>query len=276
MAFIKEPYSESRVEMISEFLKKEGANGTPKDYEIKIDELKVVSRNNNPDRFYEYEEFVVPESRNITIIIHDKSHTCTKYILLLQQEAHKDEELSGSERNLNVKMQHEKAKWAYNQLQRDYTNLKQQLKECEDYCNLLKDKNHELEVEKNKSSGKLTETVIGLAGTYFANNPEALGRIPIIGTILGGGKHKALSGTEQVNCSCVDAPKEFTGKVSEQDAMRLKKAFIPFYPPEYIEKAMEVAELFFHDNRFIDQTKAGVEKLLAETRKKQQRPKNRA
>jgi hypothetical protein len=39
---------------------------------------------------------------------------------------------------------------------------------------------------------------------------------------------------------------------------------------------MEVAELFFHDNRFIDQTKAGVEKLLAETRKKQQRPKNRA
>jgi len=269
MAFIKEPYSESRVEMISEFLKKEASIGNSKDYEIKIDELKVVSRNNNPDRFYEYEEFVMPESRNITIIIHDKSHTSTKYILLLQQEVPNGEELSGIEKNLHIKMQHEKSKWAYNQLQRDYTNLKQQLKECEDYCNQLKDKNHELEVEKSKSSGKLTETVLGLAGTYFANNPDALGRIPIIGNILGGGMHKALSGTDRVNCSCSEAPKEFTGKVYEQDAVRLKKAFIPFFPPEYIEKAMEVVVLFFNDNRFIDQTKAGVEKLIAENRKKQ-------
>lgn len=269
MAFIKEAYSESRVEMISEFLKKEALNGSPKDYEVKIDELKVVSRNNDPDRFYEFEEFVMPESRNITIIIHDKSHTNTKYILLLQQEATKEEGLSGIEKNLQTKMQHEKSKWEYNQLQREHADLKQQLKECEEYCRELKDKNHVLEVEKGKSSGKLTETMIGLAGTYFANNPEALGRIPLIGNILGSGKQKTLAGTEQAACSCAQASKEFTGKVSEEDAMRLKKAFIPFFPQEYIGKAMEVIELFFHENHLIDQTKAGIVKLHAESRKKQ-------
>lgn len=79
MAFIKEAYSESRVEMIYELLKQEAENGAPKEYDVKIDELKVVSRNNNPERFYDFEQFVLPESRNITITIHDRSHRSTKY-----------------------------------------------------------------------------------------------------------------------------------------------------------------------------------------------------
>lgn len=271
MAFIKENYSESRVEMIYGFLKKEAQGGNPKDYEIKIDELKVVSRNNDTERFYEFEEFIMPGSQGITIVIHDKSHTSTKYILLLREEALKGEELSGFEKNMNVKLQHEKSKWEHGQLLRDHAALKQQLKECEEYCQQLKDRNQELESEKNKSSGKLTETVIGLAGTYLANNPDALSRIPIIGNILGGGKQKALSGTDHVCSSCSDAPSEFTGKVRELDAERLRKALIPFFPADYIERVMSVVELFFHENSFIDQTKAGIEKLQ-ETRKKQHRP----
>src|ERR1700741_4609340 len=110
MAFIKEAYSESRVDMIYELLKRESDCSSPKDYEITIDGLKVVSRNNDPERFYDFEQFVLPESKIITINVHERSHRSLKYILLLSEEEPTPDGLSGLERSISARMQQEKAK----------------------------------------------------------------------------------------------------------------------------------------------------------------------
>ena len=112
MALAKEVYSANRVNLIYQLLKNEADNGTPKEYDVKVDELKVVSRTNDPERFYSHEEFVLPETRNITINIYDsKSHRCTRYILLLREEEPSKQELSGIEKSINTKMLQERKKW---------------------------------------------------------------------------------------------------------------------------------------------------------------------
>jgi hypothetical protein len=262
MAFVKEMYSEGRVSMMYELLKKEAGNNAPKDYDISIDELKVVSRNNDPERFYDFEEFILPESKNITINIHEKSHRCLRYILLLKQEDPTTEELSGIERSIVTKMQQEKAKWTHKQLEDDYNELFQKLKECEEYSRQLQDKVNTLEAEKGKTSGQLTSAIVGLAGAYLSSNPNALSGIPVIGSMFGKSKKELpqgnLSGNSQEPCLCKDAPKQFTGEVSVSDDQRLKSALIPYFKEEYREKVMTAIICFFHNNHFIDQAVNGM------------------
>jgi hypothetical protein len=275
MAFIKEKYSESRVSMIYELLKKDAGNDAPKEYDIKVDELKVVSRNNDPERFYDFEQFVLLDSKNITINIHDKSHRSVRYILLLQEEEPTKEELSGIEKSISIKMQHEKAKWEHGQLQRDYDELKEKLRECEEYSGQLKEKIDVLETEKNSRSGNMTNSIVGLVGTYLNSNPDALKGIPVIGGMFGGNKKGLpqgnLSGAnDQGACSCKDMPQQYTGEITVRDDQRLNAALVPYFKREYIDRVMKLILHFFHHNHFIDQAIKGIDQAVNNGSKQKQ------
>lgn len=271
MAFIKEAYSESRVDMIYELLKRESDSGSPKDYEITIDGLKVVSRNNDPERFYDFEQFVLPESKTITINVHERSHRSLKYILLLSEEEQTPEGLSGIERSISLRMQQEKTKWSYKRLEEDYEQCQQRLRECEEHNRDLQDRLHTMEAEKSNSSGQLTSALIGLAGTVISSNPGALSGIPIIGSMFGKGKtetaHAELAGPKQP-CLCSSASQTFTGELTVGDDQLMKVALVPYFKEEYREKVMNVIQYLFHYNHFIDQALGGIKAALK--REKQQ------
>jgi hypothetical protein len=273
MAFVKENYSESRVNMIYELLKKEAENGTPKDYEIKVDELKVVSRNNNPERLYDFEQFVLPESRNVTIIVHSNLHRSLRYLLLLQEEEPATEELSGIEKSINTKMQHEKTKWEHTQLKREHEETKQQLKECEDYVRQLKEKVSTLEIENEKgnSKGRLTNAIMGLAGAYISSNPNGLSGIPLIGGMFGGDKKGLPQGEKSMesDCLCKSAPAKFTGEITELDDQRMKAALLPYFPEEYVGKVNKLIRYLFHHNHFIEQAITGIESATTKSGKQE-------
>jgi len=275
MALVKEVYSESRINLIQQLLKNEAGNGTPKEYDIKVDELKVVSRTADPERFFSHEEFLLPETKNITINIYDsKSHRCTRYFLLLREEEPTKQELSGIEKSMTAKMVQERKKWEYEQLKKEYDELKEQLTESEDYGDMLKEKIDQLEAEKNDRSSKLTNTMVGLAGMYIANKPNALSGIPLIGELFGGDKSgKQLSSKnesrqegEDSRCSFArredEKPKTFTGEISEDDLSDLKTALIPFFKPELIDNAGQIIQYLFMYNPFIDQTIKVLEQAI--------------
>ncbi len=260
MAFIKEAYTENRVEMIYELLKKDAENGSPRDYDVMVDGLKVVSRNNDPGRFYDFEQFVLPESCNITINIHERSHRSMKYILLLQQEEPTQGELSGLDSTIAARMKQERAKWEHKKLEEDYNDCLRSLKECEEFSRELQDRIHTLEMGKGSSSGQLTNAIVGLAGAYISSNPGALNGIPVIGPLFGNSKQG--NAEENRECICGNTPKEFTGQITVGDDTRMKAAMIPYFKEEYREQFMKVLHYFFYNNHFIDQTVNGIEKLL--------------
>jgi hypothetical protein len=260
MAFIKEAYTENRVEMIYELLKKDAENGSPREYDVMVDGLKVVSKNNDPGRFYDFEQFVLPESSNITINIHERSHRSMKYILLLQQEEPTQGELSGLDSTIAARMKQERAKWEHKKLEEDYNDCLRSLKECEEFSRELQDRIHTLEMEKGSSSGQLTNAIVGLAGAYISSNPGALNGIPVIGSLFGDSKRGKAE--ENRECICGNTPTEFTGQITVGDDTRMKAAIIPYFKEEYREQFMKVLHYFFHNNHFIDQTVNGIENLL--------------
>lgn len=260
MAFIKEAYTENRVEMIYELLKKDAENGSPREYDVMVDGLKVVSRNNDPGRFYDFEQFVLPESSNITINIHERSHRSMKYILLLQQEEPTQGELSGLDSTIAARMKQERAKWDHKKLEEDYNDCLRSLKECEEFSRELQNRIHTLEMEKGSSSGQLTNAIVGLAGAYISSNPGALNGIPVIGSLFGNSKQGNTA--ESRECICGNTPKDYTGQITVGDDTRMKAAIIPYFKEEYREQFMKVLHYFFHNNHFIDQTVNGIENLL--------------
>lgn len=185
---IKEKYSEGRINMICQLLQNESKNGTPKDYDVRIDELKIISRTSDPELFMTHEEFLRPESKSICIHLYDgNSKRCVKYMLLLQEEQtdqkrmdkeHK-EVLAGIENTITEKISKEKMQWQFDLLEKENEELKSKIAHSE---NVIDD----LQAQVDSRASKFTETIVSLAGTYLQNNPNALSGVPIIGGLLSG------------------------------------------------------------------------------------------
>jgi hypothetical protein len=266
MAIIKEVYSSTRVNLIYQLLRNEADNGTPKEYDVRVDELKVVSRTSDPERFHGHEDFVLPETKSIVINIYDgTSNRCNRYNLLLREEEPSQQELSGIEKSINTKMLQERKKWEFDKLKEDYDDLKQQLGEAEEYAEQLKDKIGQLVEEKSTKSNKITDTIIGLAGVFLASKPNALSGIPLIGNLLGGNNVVVPPPEEQGEATFQEGectatfqkkatPKAFTGDITEDDEQSLNHALSPFFKPEYIERVMQIIQYLFMHNSFVDQT----------------------
>ena len=59
---------------------------------IQVDDLKVVSRTNNPDRFAGYKEFILSDSKTIRVNVYDgMSCRCTHYTYTLLEKANMQE-----------------------------------------------------------------------------------------------------------------------------------------------------------------------------------------
>lgn len=272
MALVKEMYSANGINRIYQLLRNEADNGTAKEYDIKVDALKVVSRNNDPERFFEHETFLMANSRNITVNIYDgSSPRCTRYMLLLHAEEPGKEELSGIEKTVHARMQQERKSWEYDRQKQEIAQLRQELMDAEKYSAALEKQIVEMREEKQKMPGKLTETLIGLAGAYISRNPNALNGIPVIGNLLGAASPGNESTetvqvfddtqvrqennepeVEQVTFSKIVKP-EYSGEATDKDFDRLENALIPLFAEQYRETVSTVISVMYHDNEVIQQ-----------------------
>jgi len=291
MVLVKEMYSANGINRIYQLLRNEADNGTAKEYDIKVDALKVVSRNNDPERFFEHETFLMANSRNITVNIYDgSSPRCTRYMLLLCAEEPGKEELSGIEKTIHARMQQERKIWEYDRQKQEIAQLRQELTDAGKYSAALEKQIVQMREEKQKMPGKLTETLIGLAGAYISRNPNALNGIPVIGNLLGAASPGNESAetvqvfddtqvrqennepeVEQVTFSKIVKP-EYTGEATDKDFDRLENALIPLFAEQYRETVSTVISVMYHDNKVIQQ----IAELLPEEEQEEEEQKNAA
>jgi hypothetical protein len=169
---------------------------TPRDYDIKVDELKVVQRTNDPERFFVHEEFVQPETACITINIYDgSSRRCTKYQLYfgdIQGNA-ATPTLSGIENTINEKISSERRQWEYEQIKKEKEGLEQQLAESEEYAETLETRLeasqqalNELKTKRVSMAEMSTGRLFGFATDYLVkNHPVIAQKIPLISNLSG-------------------------------------------------------------------------------------------
>ena len=73
MSVIIEKYSPGRIDMLNRILQNDHGQGQPRDYEIKVDGLKVVQRTNDPERFFQHEDYLQRDTVCLTIAIYEQS-----------------------------------------------------------------------------------------------------------------------------------------------------------------------------------------------------------
>jgi hypothetical protein len=196
MSIVKEKYSTSRINMIHQMLVNDKEQGHPRDYDIKVDELKVVLRTEDPERFFTHEEFVQPETACITINIYDgNSRRCTKYQLYFGdvQSSANVATLSGVENTIKEKITIERRQWEYEQMKKEKEALETKLVESEEYAESLQEKlgqvQQELEEYKKKRVGLAemsTGKMLGFATDYLVkNHPSLTRKVPILSGLSG-------------------------------------------------------------------------------------------
>ncbi len=149
MAIVKEKYTEQRINQLHQLLLNDAEKQRPRDYDIKIDDLKVVQRTNDVENFLKHEEFVDVNTKSVTINLYDGcSRRCTRYQLYFSETNQPDSfSLAGIENVVQEKLQIQQKQWEFENLVKNNETLKEQLSEAEDYIEQLE---NSLKEEKEK------------------------------------------------------------------------------------------------------------------------------
>ena len=135
MPVYDEPFNQSRIDMLHQVLLSHEEQGNPIDYEIWVDDLKVISRTDDPAMFHHYVDFVNADTKSITVTFYNgDSRSNDKRIFRLKSES---TGLQGLENTLNEKLNSERQKWKQERLEEKHSRLKAELKEANDYIDEL-------------------------------------------------------------------------------------------------------------------------------------------
>src|ERR1051326_152225 len=177
-------YSNERMSNLKQLLINNAESGKPTDYEIRVDDMRVVPRTNDPDQFDNHEEFVTEETRKVVVIIYDgNSRRNTRHTFLLKDEKKEQAQqntLSGTdvEKIITEKLKQEKKEWKYELLEKENKDLKEKLAEADEHFGKMA-----AAIENLKSKRKIDDLqwgeLIGIAGeSILRRNTHLIAKVP--------------------------------------------------------------------------------------------------
>lgn len=237
MNLIQEKYSDSKITQLYELLVSEAEKHSPKDFDIRVDKLKVVSRTNNTERFYLHEKFIDDKTKQIVINLYDgASRRCTKLQFYFTpippalQPTPEDAEIILKERIEEYDRKYEVEKMLANN-----KNLQQQLEDAEEYID---------ELEKRLASEKKNKLNI-------ADNIGSIAGIALEGilkrnvdTILGKQK-TSLDGILKTKKTATPSVIETLNEV-EKEVLEYIKLLQAKLNDETMDKVIDIIDEFYH------------------------------
>jgi len=223
-----EKYDPIKLEKLKQFLEGKAIKGSPRYYEIHVDNLKVVEKTNSLDDFDTYEEYLYDDVKEIVVQIYTTSikspRPLSRHVFLLEgekrEEPKKTESLSGTDNEKLINTA--KEQWTAERVKEDLETTKQKLKEAEGYIEILTGK---LE-EKGKSDDMkdLGNVLIKDVLPHFLGNKSSDG--------------KTLSGSEEKKGETTFQKKtaETNNTLSDEDKRHLE--FIRALEEQFDEEQM--------------------------------------
>lgn len=213
MSIIKSNYSSGKITLLRQLLENNAEAGTPSDYEIRVDGMKVVPRTNNPELFDNHEDFVNQDTAEITVIIYDgNSRRSTRHVMSMK-EPKKDmppppaPTLSGLEieKMLEEKLKAQREAFALDLLKKENKELKEQIEETEDYTGKLEEAVGVAKSNGNKIGGIHWGEIAGVAlEGMIKRNAHLIAKIPGaegLAGILGGADQTKLPEKQEPVCN---------------------------------------------------------------------------
>ena len=157
MAIVKEKYTAQKINLLFQLLQSDHEDGRPREYDICVDDLKVVRRTTDPEKFFAHEDFINEETNYITITLYEgTSKRNTRYVYSMKDKEEEKSGLSGIEQTVNDKINAQRKEWDFEQLQKENEDLKGELEEQNEYIEKL-----ETMLEGEKSKKKYPSKIIG-------------------------------------------------------------------------------------------------------------------
>lgn len=188
MARSKSIYDPIKLDKIKHLLFNFQQKGSPRSFEIYVDEMKVVDRSDNPDDFDTYQDFMDDDTKYIRIIIYYSlnSPRNEQYVFEtnLNRTRGNSNELSGFEleTKMDEKITVERNKWETEQRQKEQAKeieeLRSKLSDAEEYISTLESSMEDLKTNGSKTKAGWGEIASVALEGIIRRNPQLLTAIP--------------------------------------------------------------------------------------------------
>ena len=182
MPLITEKFSQHKVDLIKRYLQREIEKGRPKEFEIIVDDFKVVSRTSDLEEFEDYEQEISQDSRNLTIVVYGNANANrnTRYSFTLQGEpvaakASPANGLGEIDQVIAQKLAEKDKEHQFTQLKEKLSSTQQQLTEAEEYAEGLQKRIRDMEEKRYTNAVSLGEVASVVLKTLVK---EHAARIP--------------------------------------------------------------------------------------------------
>ena len=185
------PYGNEKIGLLKQMLIIRSEAGKPSDYEIRVDDMKVVPRTNDIDQFDNHEEFITEETHKVVVLIYDgSSRRNTRYNYKLKEEKQSQPQqngLSGTEfeKLLNEKLEQREQKWKQELLEKENKELKQELAEAEEYTGNLATAIENLKSNRKVGDMQWAEMLGAAAESILRRNTDLISKVPGMGALAG-------------------------------------------------------------------------------------------
>ena len=222
MAIVNQKYNSAKINLLHQVLQSDADESRPREYDIVVDDLKVVRRTTDPDKFFLHEDFINGETKTVIITIYEgTSKRNTRYIFELKEgEEGGKATLSGIENVMNEKLLQQRKAWEYEQLQKELEELKEEMEEQEAYVEKLEVMLQEERGKKVSIKDNWGEVMSVALEGMVRRNSHLLGGIPMIGQGLAGvieQDNKRLEETALNSPNAVEERKVTFKRVVEED-----------------------------------------------------------
>ncbi len=193
-----EKYDPVKLEKLKFFLETNAERGKPRYFEIYVDNLKAVDKNNDPASFDDYTIYLNEDSKMIKILVYSSSEHSPRndkfiYSILNDSEEKKrtdmqSQELSGLEvqSKIETAISNERERFQMELLKKELEDTKEELGEAKEY---IEDLEEQLSVEQNKKHSWKELNLGNVASVaieeILKRNPAWMSKVPLLGALSG-------------------------------------------------------------------------------------------
>lgn len=267
MAIVKEKYAGAKINLLHQLLQSDYEDGRPREYDICVDDLKVVRRTTDPEKFFSHEDFINADTRHLTITLYEGgSKRNTRYVYYLKEGDEEKATLSGIESTMNEKLVQHRQQWDFEQLQKENQDLKEELEAQEEYAERLEGMLQEEKQKKANIKDNWGEVFSVALEGMLRRNAHLLNNIPLVGQGLAGvvqednKRQEAPSTTGQTQ---VQESKSSFEKVAKEESRRSEdeQKILAYHQRLHETFSYEELDIIFKIIRLFSEEKSNIHEV---------------
>lgn len=232
MPVTNDTYDQLKIDKLKHFLEAQAEKGQAKPFEIFVDNLKVVSKTDDPKEFDNYEFYMNEDTEKIRILIYNSSLSPRndQYCFQVQKNIGTTKSLNGLgevENMIQEKLAARDREHEMNRLKEELEATKLELEESEEYADSLEKEIQYLKENKFKLGNiNVAEFTAAMLEGFVRKNPQFLTKFPG-GEALAGliqqdnqEKERLLSQPQQQEPK-VEVQKDTSTEITEQEKLQL-------------------------------------------------------